>query len=156
MSRRLIGTVHGIAAATAFLTILTFWSATIISTAFLPTEAVVAVKGAILWGMVVLVPALAIAGGTGFRLGGKSRAPLIAAKRRRMPFIAANGMLVLVPAAIVLASLAAAGDFGFTFYAVEAIELAAGAVNIALMGLSIRDGLRITRRIARASPPRLA
>lgn len=68
-----------------------------------------------------------------------------------MPFIAANGLLVLVPCAIVLNRWAAAGTFDTAFYVVQAIELIAGAANLALMGLNARDGLRMAGRL-RAGP----
>lgn len=64
-------------------------------------------------------------------------------------FIAANGLLVLVPSAIVLSRWAAAGSLDSTFYVVQAIELIAGAMNFALIGSSIRDGLRLAGRVRR-------
>ncbi len=70
-----------------------------------------------------------------------------------MPFIAANGLLVLVPCAIVLNRWAASGSFDTAFHALQAIELIAGAINLTLMGLNARDGLRMTRRL-RVGPPR--
>jgi hypothetical protein len=54
---------------------------------------------------------------------------------------------VLVPCAIILDRWAAAGAFDASFYAVQAIELVAGAVNLTLMGLNVRDGLRMTGRL---------
>ena len=71
---------------------------------------------------------------------------LVGAKLRRMPWIAANGVLVLSPSALLLAHKASAGAFDGTFYAVQALELTAGAVNIVLLGLNMRDGLRMTAR----------
>jgi hypothetical protein len=82
------------------------------------------------------------------RLGGRSRHPRVVAKRRRMPVIAANGLLILVPAAFILQHLAASGAVGPLFYAVQAIELMAGAVNVVLLALSFRDGLGLRRRRA--------
>ena len=64
-----------------------------------------------------------------------------------MPFIATNGLLVLVPCAIVLNRWAAAGSFDTTFYVVQAIELMAGATNLTLMGLNARDGMRMVGRL---------
>ena len=61
----------------------------------------------------------------------------------------AAGLLVLVPCALVLNRWAAAGAFDAMFYAVQALELVAGAVNLTLMGLNIRDGLRISGRLRR-------
>jgi len=36
-----------------------------------------------------------------------------------------------------------AGEFATVFYAVEAIELVASAMNITLLGLNMRDGLKM-------------
>lgn len=68
-----------------------------------------------------------------------------------MPFIAANGILVLIPCAIVLNRWAAAGSFDTTFYAIQALELLAGATNLVLMGLNIRDGLMMSGRMRPAN-----
>jgi hypothetical protein len=149
MLRRL----HPVAGITAFVIILLFWSSTVISELFGTPAAVAAVKGAILWGMLLLIPSLAFAGASGFRIGGRSPHRLIARKRKRMPFIAANGILILVPSAFFLAARADAGEFDTTFYLVQALELAAGAVNLTLIGLSIRDGFGLTGRF-RARPVR--
>lgn len=108
-------------------------------------------KTGILWGMAVLIPAMA--GGTGFRLGGRSCAPLILAKRRRMPLIALNGLLVLIPCAAVLQAQAAAGRFDLAFGIAQAIEFAAGALNVTLLGLNMRDGLRLAYARRRARQP---
>lgn len=63
-----------------------------------------------------------------------------------MPFIGANGLLVLVPSAIYLAAKATVGDFDTLFYVVQAIELKSGTVNITLIGLNIRDSIQLGRR----------
>lgn len=72
---------------------------------------------------------------------------LVDAKKKRMPFIAANGLLVLVPCAIALDRWAAAGSFDIAFDVVQAVELVAGATNLLLMGLNARDGLRMAGRL---------
>lgn len=100
-------------------------------------------------GLLVLVPSMAVAEGTGFKLLGNRTGALALRKKRRMMVIGPNGLLVLIPCAFYLASLAANGQFTSTFYVVQAIELVAGLVNLTLMGLNIRDGLRLTGRIAR-------
>jgi hypothetical protein len=68
---------------------------------------------------------------------------LIGAKFKRMPFIAANGILILIPSALFLAFKARAAEFDTVFYAVQALELVAGATNITLLGLNMRDGLKM-------------
>jgi len=147
----MITRIHAAAGVIGFLTILTFWTSTVASELFGSHEAISAVKQAILWGMLVLVPSMAAAGGTGFKLLGSRSDALALAKKRRMMVIGPNGVLVLIPCAFYLASLAANGQFTGTFYTVQAIELVAGLVNLTLMGLNIRDGLRLTGRIARGS-----
>lgn len=126
-------------------TIATFWLATAISELFLSEAAVVAVKTAIPWGFLILIPALAATGGSGFAWSKGQRQGLVGTKLKRMPFIAANGILILIPAALFLASKVRAGEFDMTFYVVQALELLAGATNIMLLGLQMRDGLALTR-----------
>ena len=99
----------------------------------------------------MLIPALMAAGASGFALSKGRRAGLVGAKVKRMPLIAANGILVLIPSALFLAHKAAAAEFDNTFYAVQALELAAGAANIALLGLNMRDGLKMKGRLRRQS-----
>jgi hypothetical protein len=66
-----------------------------------------------------------------------------------MPLIAANGILVLIPSALFLASKAKAAEFDAVFYAVQTVELAAGAINLALLSLNMRDGLKMKGRLRR-------
>jgi hypothetical protein len=138
---------HPIAGIIGFLTILTFWTSTVASELFGSREMIAAVKQAIPWGFLILVPALAITGASGFRMAGMSSEPRIVRKKRRMPFIAGNGLLILIPAALYLATLVSRGEFGSLFYGVQAVELIAGAVNLTLMSLNIRDGLRLAGRL---------
>lgn len=100
--------VHPVAGLVALVTIATFWLSTAISELFGPEAAVVAVKTAIPW-----------------------------------------GFLILIPAALFLASKARVSEFDTVFYAVQTLELAAGAANIALLGLNMRDGLRMKGRLRR-------
>ncbi len=141
--------IHPVAGIIAMLTIATFWLSTALSELFWSFATVVAVKSAIPWGFLLLVPALAAAGGSGIALARGRRAGLIGTKLKRMPFIAANGLLVLIPAALFLASKAKAGEFDTAFYIVQAIELLAGPVNFVLLGFNMRDGLRMTGRLSR-------
>lgn len=68
------------------------------------------------------------------------------AKEKRMPFIAANGLIVLLLATFYLQGKAAYGEFDMMFYAGQVLELVAGATNLTLMGLNIRDGRARARR----------
>lgn len=142
----MIKIIHPVAGVLAILTIATFWLSTALSELFASPAVVTAVKTTIPWGFLLLIPALAAAGGSGFALAKGRRGGLIGAKIKRMPLIAANGILVLIPSALFLASKARAVEFDATFYAVQALELVAGAANITLLGLNIRDGLKMKSR----------
>lgn len=145
--------IHAIAGGIGFLMILVFWTSTAISELFASHEAVATVKALILRGMFILIPAMAIAGGSGMVMGKNRTDALAGAKKKRMPIIAANGLLILLPSAWFLAGKAAAGEFDTVFYIVQVIELTAGAANLAMMGLNIRDGLTMTGRIGGSGTP---
>lgn len=142
--------VHAAAGLLAFLFIATFWTSTVVAELFFDHGAVTNVKVAIPYAFIAFVPCMAITGATGFAMGGKSTFPILVAKRRRMPIIGANGLLVLIPAAIYLSIKAQAGEFDSMFYTVQILELLAGATNLTLMGLNIRDGRKMSRRHQKA------
>jgi len=135
--------VHPVAGVLAIAIIASFWLSTAIAELFASAAIVTAVKTAIPWGFLLLVPALAAAGGSGFRLAEGRRTGLVGAKIKRMPIVAANGIVVLIPSALYLATKARAGEFDTAFYAVQALELAAGAANLTLLALNMRDGLKM-------------
>ena len=140
--------IHPIAGSIAMLAIFAFWVSTAVSELFGSYETIAQVKSWIPWGFTILIPALAATGGTGAMMARGARAKRTKAKQLRMPVIAANGIIVLVPSAFYLAWKAQNGEFDTLFYGVQAIELAAGALNLFLMGLNMRDGLALTGRIA--------
>lgn len=142
--------IHAGAGAVAMLCIASFWTLTAISELFLAQTTVVAVKQTILQGMWLLIPAMAVTGGSGFSLAGGRSSRLVGAKKKRMPIIALNGMLIMVPSAFFLSYKATAGEFDSTFYMVQAVELAVGGVQLTLMGLNFRDGLKLAGRLRRA------
>lgn len=139
--------IHAIAGCIGFLMISLFWMSTAISELFTSRETIVAVKDLILDGMFVLIPAMVIVGGSGMAMGRRRKDALSRAKKKRMPIIALNGLLILLPAAWFLAGKAAAGEFDLTFYIIQFIELFAGAANLTMMGFNIRDGLKMAGKI---------
>lgn len=146
--------VHAIAGTLGLTLITVFFTATVIVELVGDDQAITAVKQWILYGVLLLIPCMAITGGSGRSLIGKRRGPLIRVKQRRMVAIAAIGLGVLTPCAIALQNLSADGDFSTTFYLLQAVELIGGAVNIALMSLNLRAGLLLTGRIRRKKPAR--
>jgi len=138
--------IHAAAGAVALITVSAFWLSTATVELLGDTAAIIAVKNYVLAGMAVLIPAMIIAGASGFSLGKGWKSPVVARKARRMRIIAANGLLVLVPSAFLLNGFAAAGRFDSLFVIVQTIELVAGATNIALLSLNMRDGLSLRRK----------
>jgi len=145
----MIRIIHPIAGAVAILTIATFWLSTVLSELFCSQATIIAVKTAIPWGFLLLVPAIALTGGSGLNLAKEHRGGVIGRKVRRMPLVAANGLLILIPSALYLSFKANAASFDSAFYAVQILELLAGATNITLLGLNMRDGLKMKGRLRR-------
>jgi hypothetical protein len=139
--------IHFVSAIVASLVILTFFLSTVLVEIFGGSHAVVTVKRFIVYGLVVLIPSIAVTGITGTLLAKSRTGRLVGSKKKRMPFIAANGLVILVPSAIILDRLASAGSFGSMFYAIQVLELVAGAMNIALMFMNFRDGIRLSGRL---------
>lgn len=153
MSRPALRLVHATGGGLALLTILTFWVSTVAVEVTGSADSIVAVKRAIPWGLLVLVPAMAATGVTGMRLTRNAKGRVVRRKLLRMRVVGVLGALVLVPCVLYLGLTASTDNLGRTFYAVQAIELLAGAVNITLLGLNTRDGLRLTGRLRRRTRP---
>jgi len=110
-------------------------------------DSIATVKSLIVWpGLFILIPAIALTGGSGFALAKTRNGKLVEQKKKRMPIIGANGILVLIPCAIFLDRWASVGTYDTTFYIVQGIELVAGSINLTLMGMNIRDGLKMSGR----------
>ncbi|WP_229805357.1 hypothetical protein [Saccharospirillum salsuginis] len=125
-----------------------FMAATLYSEMFADHESIATVKSLIVApGLFILIPCLMAVGGSGFRLARERGGRWVAVKKKRMPFIAMNGLLVLIPCAIVLNTWAGQGRFDGAFYALQSVELLAGAVNLGLMSLNLRDGLKLAGRL---------
>lgn len=61
-----------------------------------------------------------------------------------MQFVAGNGIMILLPYAFFLYGKAASGETDATFYALQVVELLAGATNFSLMALNVRDGRKLS------------
>ena len=139
--------IHRIAAIIATLCIATFFTSSIIVELFGSLNSVTQVKNLIVMpGLFILIPAIATTGATGFALAKDRKSRFVNTKKKRMPIIALNGLLLLLPAAIFLNQWAASGVFDNRFYLVQTLELLVGAINLVLMSLNIRDGLKLTTK----------
>jgi hypothetical protein len=122
-----------------------FFLSTLIVELFGTEESIATVKSLILVpGLFTLISAMAVTGGTGFTLSKSHKGHLVDSKKKRMPFIAENGIFILIPCAIFLDQWASSGSFSTKFYIVQSLELLAGLSNLTMMGFHIRDGLKLT------------
>ncbi|WP_321362920.1 hypothetical protein [uncultured Celeribacter sp.] len=140
--------IHAAFGAAALLIIATFWTATVTTIVIGDKYLIAMAKLGIAWGLLALIPMLILTGVSGNRLGQNMRGPLIGAKQKRMKIIAFNGIVFLVPSALILLPLAMQGQGGLLYWTIQTLELLAGATNITLLGLNMRDGLRLSRRRA--------
>jgi hypothetical protein len=111
-----LSTTHFIAGLVSAATIALFLLSTVLVEALGSQTAAAGVKRLIVIpGLLVLVPAIAVTGGTGFALSRGRQTALVVRKRQRMPVIAGNGLLILTPAAILLDRWAGASAFDAAF-----------------------------------------
>ena len=140
-------TIHRIASLLATFCIALFFTSTLLVELFGSHSQIITIKSLIVTpGIFILVPAMALTGATGFALAKHRKGKIVERKKKRMPIIAAIGILILIPAAIFLRDWAVAGEFDTKFYILQAIELIAGATNLSLMIASIKDGKRLVKK----------
>ncbi|CRK56567.1 Probable transmembrane protein [Alloactinosynnema sp. L-07] len=141
--------VHAVAGTLGLVLITTFFVASVVVELGGDHNTIAGTKALILYGIIALVPSMMITGGSGRALMGARRGPRVRVKQKRMIVVAAIGLGVLTPSAILLQRLSAGGDFGTTFVVLQAVELLGGAINIAMMSLNLRDGMLLTGRLRR-------
>ena len=139
--------LHAAFGTIALFLIASFFVSTAVSELFLDQSAVAFVKRSIVQGLFFLIPILALTALSGMLLGKGQKERLLERKRARMRLIAANGLLVLLPSALYLNGKAGAGQFDTSFYTVQSIELIVGVVQMMLLALNVRDGLRLAGKL---------
>lgn len=142
MNRQRLAQVHAAAGIIAFCLIGSFFLSSLISELSGNLVWIVTVKRTVfycMWAMVLLVPLAALTGG---KLAGKSRSTLVETKRKRVRWIAPNGLL-LVTIASYLYYKASQPEFDTLFRSAQLLEYALGLTNLRLLGLMIRDGFRL-------------
>jgi hypothetical protein len=145
MPRSSLVRTHLAAAVGALALITTFLVVTTVTELIGTAGDVHIVRQWIVFGLPVLIGCLATAALSGSRLARNSRAAVIRRKQRRMQIVAAAGILVLVPCALILDDLTASASAGGVVTALEIAEILAGALNLTLLALNFRDGRRLTR-----------
>ena len=132
--------IHRFSAFVAILCVSLFWLSTVIAELFFSLETIVQVKHFIVSGLFLLIPAMAVTAFTGMRMDRGGYLPRLEAKKSRMPLLAGNGLLILLPCAIYLANRAVHGELDRFFYVIQAVELLAGALQWNWLRRNIQDG----------------
>lgn len=145
-NRHILAWVHCLAGTLAFLLIATFFTSSVIVDLFGDGVQIAVVKQFILYGVGLLIPAMMATGISAAKLYPGKAKGVLATKQLRMKFAAANGLFILLPAAVVLAQWSAAGQFDTWFWRLQGLELIAGAINATMLGLNIRDGVRLAKK----------
>ena len=144
--------VHAIAGTLATLLVAAFLGVTLYAELTMDEALIAETKRLILYGLCLLIPAMAVTGGSGFSLAKARVGGIVDTKKKRMRLVAANGLLVLLPSAIWLHVLASAGNFGTTFFVVQGVEIVGGLLQLYLLGRNFRDGLKLSGRLRRMAP----
>ncbi|OEE59020.1 hypothetical protein A1OK_03150 [Enterovibrio norvegicus FF-454] len=145
MNRQTLVLIHRTAGALAFLTVASFFTSTLFAELSGVQHHIVTVKQAILWCIPLLILSMMLTGVSGNKLYPSKGKGVIGAKQGRIKIAAANGLLVMLPSAVFLYFKAVSLEFDGYFWAVQAIELVGGAINLTMIGLNIRDGLLLKR-----------
>lgn len=138
--------LHATSGVISLIAILSFWVSTLFSELVLSHEAVTVVKHSILYGLSILIPAMAVTGASGMSLSKSRSGKLVDLKKKRMRILSINGIMVMVPAAVFLYWKADAGEFDMAFFSVQIVELVVGGIQLTLLTMNFRDGLRLAGR----------
>jgi uncharacterized membrane protein len=136
--------IHRLAGMLAMLLIATFWITSLLADFLATYPQQQSIRSLILAGVGVLIPTLMITALSGKkRLHKRPLNDLLKRKQQRMKWIASNGLLLLLPCAIFLNWRIQISTPDLLFQLVQTLELLAGAVNLTLLGLNARDGMRL-------------
>ena len=145
MPRSSLVRIHLAAAVGALALIATFLVSSAVTELTGSAGDVHSLRQRIVLGLPLLIGCLAAAALTGRRLARNSRAAVIRRKQRRMQVVAAIGIIMLVPCALILDARTAGASAGSVVIALEIAETLAGALNLTLLLLNVRDGRRLSR-----------
>ena len=123
-----------------------FLMASLISEIWYAKDVISTVKFVILQAFFLLLPMLAITGFLGLSLAKLRRGRLIDGKKIRMIWIILICVVILLPAAYQLNSLAEKGEFDFLYLNIQLIEYIFDLLALALLGLNFRDGVKLVDR----------
>jgi hypothetical protein len=140
--------IHLAATLVAVLTIVSFFFSSLLAELSGELTLIKSVKAGILYTLPLLLLAMFTLKTTGDWLAGRSTAPAVLAKKKRMKLAALNGG-VLVSLAIFLYYHSHFHPIGPAFWVAQGAELLLGLVNLMLIALNTRSGFQLSGRLAR-------
>jgi hypothetical protein len=151
MKRKKLVKIHLTAAITATLTILSFILSSALAEISREETIIKNVKKIIFFTVPLLLVIMPTLGISGNKLTGKSRNPIVLAKKKRMKLIFINGMMLIGLAAFLYyRSLHQGIDNVFLIFQIA--EFAFGIINLFLISMNIKDGLRLSGRLKEVKP----
>ncbi|SGZ02193.1 Putative uncharacterized protein [Moritella viscosa] len=143
MNTKTLKNIHKTAAIFALVLITSFLTSTIIADLLATPQQITYVKSTILMFIPALILAMIVTGTSAKKLYPGAMKSVFKIKQTRMKVAAINGVIILLPAAIILARWSALGQFDGLYWTVQILEIIAGMTNLTMIGLNIRDGIRL-------------
>ncbi|SEH33401.1 hypothetical protein [Magnetospirillum fulvum] len=141
--------IHPLAARATLGLFVLIWGSAVAAGLFADREMLAFIKEVVVWTLFLLTPLTMLTAGTGLILGRARPGPITDRKRRRLRLIVAIGIVILLPATLVLDAMVQSDSYDATLFLVfQGIELVAGLVLLTLMGISVRDGILAKRDAA--------
>lgn len=148
MKRKTVITVHFIATIIAGITIVTFFSLSLVAEIKGDIQFIKGVKTFILYALPIMVIAMPMLKITGDKLAGKSNNPIILAKKKRMKLMIVNG-IGLITLAVFLYYRSHFHAIDHVFLIAQIAEFGFGLGNLTLIVLNTRSGLQLSGKLKR-------
>lgn len=108
--------------------------------------AIVSVKALVLQAVLFLLALLCFTTILGLSLGKMRQGNIVQAKRKRVVWLFAITIFVLLPIAYVLNEYTMQGQFNWFYIVLQTIEYAFDIICLVILGLNIRDGNTLVRQ----------
>ncbi len=146
MKRKTILKAHIGATIVAAITIITFFSLSLVAEIKGDISFIQRIKALILYALPILVVTMPVLKFTGDKLAAKSKSPMVLAKKKRMKLIGINGM-VLISMAVFLYYRSHYQSIDQLFLIAQMMEFGFGLGNLTLIALSAKDGRQLSGRL---------
>lgn len=145
MERSTLIKIHIAASIIAVITIGSFFSFSLIAEIMGSDLFIKQVKTGILYGLPILIIAMPMLALSGKKLARNSKNLILAKKTKRMKLIAING-IILISLAVYLYYHATYRSIDIRFLIVQIAELSIGFINLLLITMNIRAGIKLSGR----------